>query len=107
MVSQSSGAVWDRNIPSNALEVAYHAQIWKVLLTPHDREGLGMVAGGWRSVEANKDTCPCSLMLKSDALQLEPTVTTDSAQEAVGSQQTQMQDAMKVDTTVPLPRLEE
>ena len=51
-----------------------------MLLTPHDREGLGMVAGGWKSVEENKDTCPCSLMLKLDALELEPTVTADSAQ---------------------------
>ena len=58
-----------------------------MLLAPHGREGQGMVAEGWRAMEVSKDTCPCSLTLKSDTLQLDPTVAMDSDQGSVGSLQ--------------------
>ena len=73
--------------------MADHIQIWKVLLAPHGREGQGMVAEGWRAVEASKDTCPCSLTPKSDALHLDPTVAMDSDQGFVGPLQEKVKNA--------------
>ena len=71
----------DGSITDGSLEVCDRAMIFKLLISPHGREGQGLLAAAWKLAKVNFDSCQCTLMLATEHLKLNLLATNISQQD--------------------------